>query len=115
MRSAPCPGRTDSARSPRSGSAPSRSSDRAVPAAAERLPTRHKRAPLPRARSDGIKHLAHFAVDDSLLVAAPRVGSDHAAPEAHGAGVAQVLDDLPASGEAAEDQLDGLLVYAAPR
>src|SRR2546430_2117304 len=39
---------------------------------------------------------------------------DHAAPEAHGVGIAQVLGDLPAPREAAQDQLHGGLADTQP-
>src|SRR6185437_12368613 len=57
-----------------------------------------------RARLEG---LPHFAVHDALAVVAERVARDHTPPETDGAGVAQVLGDLPAAGEAAEDEPDG--------
>src|SRR5581483_11754816 len=57
----------------------------------------------------GREHLPHLAVDDPLLESPLRVARDHASPEAHRAGITQVLDDLPASGEAVEDQACGSL------
>src|SRR5207248_9116563 len=101
----PCPLRARRAGWRRRGSACLRGSAAAAVAA---------RSPLHRARAPGIKHLAHLAVDDALLVAAARVASDHAAPEVHGVGIAQVLGDLPASREAAQDQLHGGLADSQP-
>src|SRR5215471_12261706 len=60
---------------------------------------------LPGWRLAGLEHLANFAVDDALLIAAAGVARDDAAPEAHRRCIAQVLADLPATGEAAEDEL----------
>src|SRR4029077_9483626 len=83
------------------GSACSRT--RRSPAAAAPTPMRHRR--LSRAELRGIKHLVHFAVDDALLVGTDGVAGDHAAPEIHRAGVAQVFADFPTPGEATQDQM----------
>src|SRR5579863_5334463 len=83
------------------GSACSRS--RRSPAAA--APTRMRRTRLSRAWLRGIKHLVHFAVDAALLVRTNGVAGDHAAPEIHRAGVAQVFADFPTPGEATQDQV----------
>src|SRR5262249_41285691 len=56
------------------------------------------------ARLPRTEHLVPFAVDDALLVAAAGVGRDHPPPEIHRTRVAQILADLPAAGEAAEDE-----------
>src|SRR5262249_10769233 len=68
----------------------------------------------PGRRLAGLEHLANFPVDDALLVAAAGVARDDAAPEAHRRRIAQVLADLPAAGEAAEDELHRRLADAEP-
>ncbi len=49
----------------------------------------------------------------ALLVAPVGIGADHAAPEGDGLRVTQVFHDVPATGEAIEDQPHGLLAHAA--
>src|SRR5215472_300541 len=100
MRSPPCRARSPRGGCQPSGAARSRSWPEAAPVAPRAARLRGTRR---RAR---IKHLVHFAVDDALLVIAARIAADHAAPEAHRIGVAQVFGDLPAPGEAIQDQLD---------
>src|SRR5262249_58531872 len=52
--------------------------------------------------------------DDALLIAAAGVARDDAPPETHRGGVAQVFADLPASSEAAEDELHRSLADTEP-
>src|SRR5262245_40334123 len=56
-------------------------------------------------RCPGLEGLAHLAVHDALLIIALRIDRDHAPPEAHGRGIAQVFGDFPAPREAVEDEL----------
>ena len=83
---------------------------------AARTPAPSSSANADALQRDGarLENLAHFAVDDALLVAALRVSGDHAPPEAHRRRVAQVLGDLPASREAVEDQRHGRASDAQP-
>jgi hypothetical protein len=51
--------------------------------------------------------LANLAVDHSLLVATPRVAGHHPPPKTDSRGIAQVLGDLPPTGEPIEYEVDG--------
>src|SRR3954462_8731618 len=83
-------------------------------AAAVVAPVRQPPKQSTRTVDPRIKDLPHLTVDHPLLVTAARVAGNHPPPETDSTGIAQVLGDFPAAGEAIEDEIDGRAAHPQP-
>jgi hypothetical protein len=63
-------------------------------------------------RGSALEALLNLAMTRAFGIASRAVAGEHAPPERHRAGVAQVLEDLPIAGKAVEDQGGGIAAHA---